>query len=161
PRRHDAGLGRAGVGLRLGEVRRGEGPEYRHAVLWGLRPTQGPPARVRFHRGASRRGREGPIGPEPTGRLSMRIALAADHGGYDMKQTLIARLRQAGPAVTDFGAATLDPGADYPDYVIPLARAVAAGEVDRGIVICGSGVGASVAANKVKGIRAGLCHDHY
>ena len=78
----------------------------------------------------------------------MRIAIAADHGGYDMKQTLIARLRQAGHAVTDFGAATLDPGDDYPDSVIPLARAVAAGEFDRGIVICGSGVGASVAANK-------------
>ncbi len=63
--------------------------------------------------------------------------------------------------MTDFGAATPDPDDDYPDYIIPLARAVAAGEVDRGIVICGSGVGASVAANKVKGIRAGLCHDHY
>ena len=91
----------------------------------------------------------------------MRIALAADHGGYDMKQTLIERLCQGGHTVTDFGAATLDPGDDYPDYVIPLARAVAAGEFDRGIVICGSGVGASVAVNKVKGIRAGLCHDHY
>ena len=91
----------------------------------------------------------------------MRIALAADHGGYDMKQTLIERLSQAGHAVTDFGAATSDPGDDYPDYVIPLARAVAAGEFDRGIVICGSGVGASVAVNKVKGIRAGLCHDHF
>ena len=91
----------------------------------------------------------------------MKIALAADHGGFEMKQMLIARLREAGHEVTDFGAATPDPDDDYPDYIIPLARAVAAGEVDRGIVICGSGVGASVAANKVKGIRAGLCHDHY
>ncbi len=91
----------------------------------------------------------------------MKIALAADHGGYDMKAVLMARLDQAGHTVTDFGASKPDSGDDYPDYVIPLARAVAAGEVDRGIVICGSGVGASVAANKVKGIRAGLCHDHY
>jgi ribose 5-phosphate isomerase B len=91
----------------------------------------------------------------------MKIALAADHGGFDMKEILGARLRQAGHDVTDFGASTPDPADDYPDYIIPLARAVAAGEVDRGIVICGSGVGASVAANKVKGIRAGLCHDHY
>jgi ribose 5-phosphate isomerase B len=91
----------------------------------------------------------------------MRIALAADHGGFDMKEVLIARLREAGHEVTDFGAATLDSGDDYPDFVVPLARAVAAGAVERGIVLCGSGVGASVAANKVKGIRAGLCHDHY
>ena len=87
----------------------------------------------------------------------MRIALAADHGGFDMKQMLIARLRAAGHQVTDFGAERSDPEDDYPDYIIPLARAVVAGEADRGIVICGSGVGASVAANKVKGIRAGLC----
>ena len=77
----------------------------------------------------------------------MRLALAADHGGFDMKQGLIARLREAGHEVTDFGAATLDPQDDYPDYVVPLARAVAAREVERGIVICGSGIGASVAAN--------------
>jgi ribose 5-phosphate isomerase B len=91
----------------------------------------------------------------------MKIALAADHGGYEMKAILIERLRRAGHALTDFGAESLDPSDDYPDYVVPLARAVAAGDVDRGIVICGSGVGASVAANKVKGVRAGLCHDHY
>jgi len=91
----------------------------------------------------------------------MKIALAADHGGFDMKELLIARLRQAGHEVSDFGALAPDPDDDYPDYVVPLACAVAAGKVDRGIVICGSGVGASVAANKVNGIRAGLCHDHY
>ena len=91
----------------------------------------------------------------------MRIALAADHGGYDMKALLIARLGNAGHSLTDFGANVPDAADDYPDYVIPLAQAVAAGELDRGIVICGSGVGASVCANKVKGIRAGLCHDHY
>jgi RpiB/LacA/LacB family sugar-phosphate isomerase len=86
----------------------------------------------------------------------MKIALAADHGGYEMKALLIARLGNAGHSVTDFGAPRPDPADDYPDYVIPLAQAVAAGQVDRGIVICGSGVGASVAANKVKGVRAGL-----
>jgi len=91
----------------------------------------------------------------------MKIALAADHGGFDMKEVLVMRLHEAGYEVTDFGAATRDPDDDYPDHVVPLARAVAAGKVDRGIVICGSGVGASVAANKLTGIRAGLCHDHY
>ena len=91
----------------------------------------------------------------------MKIALAADHGGFEMKQLLVVRLRAVGHEVTDFGATALDPNDDYPDSIIPMARAVATGAVDRGIVICGSGVGASVAANKVKGIRAGLCHDHY
>jgi ribose 5-phosphate isomerase B len=91
----------------------------------------------------------------------MRIALAADHGGFDMKEQLIERLRKVGHEVIDFGASSSDPSDDYPDFVVPLARAVADGEVERGIVICGSGVGASVAVNKVKGIRAGLCHDHY
>jgi ribose 5-phosphate isomerase B len=91
----------------------------------------------------------------------MKIAVAADHGGFEMKQVLVDRLRSMGHEVTDFGAPSPDPDDDYPDYIIPLARAVSAGEVTRGIVICGSGVGASVAANKVKGIRAGLCHDHF
>jgi ribose 5-phosphate isomerase B len=91
----------------------------------------------------------------------MKIALAADHGGFDMKELLIARLRQSGHEVSDFGARAPDPDDDYPDYVVPPACAVAAGKVDRGIVICGTGVGASVAANEVNGIRAGLCHDHY
>jgi ribose 5-phosphate isomerase B len=93
--------------------------------------------------------------------MLMRVGLAADHGGFEMKQTLSGRLHRAGHEVIDFGAHAFDSGDDYPDFVIPLAEAVAAGKVDRGIVICGSGVGASVAANKVKGIRAGLCHDHF
>lgn len=91
----------------------------------------------------------------------MRVGLAADHGGFELKELLAASLRDAGYKVTDYGACTLDPADDYPDYIIPLAQAVAAGEVERGIVVCGSGVGASVAANKVRGIRAGLCHDHF
>jgi ribose 5-phosphate isomerase B len=91
----------------------------------------------------------------------MRVGVATDHGGYDLKQELAARLRAAGHDLADFGAARLDPGDDYPDFVIPLARAVAAGEVQRGLAVCGSGVGASVCANKVAGVRAALVSDHY
>jgi len=91
----------------------------------------------------------------------MKIGLAADHGGFELKQALAARLRADGHEIADFGPTSLDPADDYPDYVIPLARAVAEGRIERGIVVCGSGVGASVAANKVRGVRAGLCHDHY
>jgi len=91
----------------------------------------------------------------------MRIGIATDHGGFGLKQELLQRLREAGDEVTDFGAGRLDPSDDYPDHVIPLARAVATGTVERGIAICGSGVGASVCANKVPGVRAGLVHDHF
>ena len=91
----------------------------------------------------------------------MRIGIAADHGGFQLKARLVATLREAGHAVTDFGASSLDPGDDYPDFVVPLARAVAAGKVERGVAICGSGIGASVAANKVPGVRAALVHDVY
>lgn len=90
-----------------------------------------------------------------------RIGVAADHGGLELKRSLAARLRDAGFDVVDFGAAKLKPGDDYPDYVIPLARAVAAGEVERGVACCASGVGASVAANKVRGARAALVTDAY
>ncbi|HMQ15689.1 MAG TPA: RpiB/LacA/LacB family sugar-phosphate isomerase [Phycisphaerae bacterium] len=91
----------------------------------------------------------------------MLIGLAADHGGFELKQALAAALKTAGYDVRDFGAAAVDPADDYPDFVIPLARAVADGAIQRGIAVCGSGVGAAVAANKVRGVRAGLCHDHY
>ena len=91
----------------------------------------------------------------------MRIGLAADHGGFTMKERMAADLRAAGFEVADFGALDLDPGDDYPDFVIPLARAVAAGSLDRGIALCSSGVGASIAANKVAGVRAALIHDHF
>ena len=89
----------------------------------------------------------------------MRIGIAADHGGFALKGELCRSLRFIGYDVVDFGADQLDPADDYPDFVIPLARAVAAGEVERGVALCGSGVGASVAANKVSGVRAGLIHD--
>jgi ribose 5-phosphate isomerase B len=91
----------------------------------------------------------------------MRVGVATDHGGFALKEELVARLRAAGHEVRDFGAHAPSPGDDYPDFVVPLARAVVAGEVERGVAICGSGVGASVCANKVPGVRAGLVHDHF
>ena len=89
----------------------------------------------------------------------MRIGIASDHGGFALKSEIAAALRASGQDVLDFGAVALDPFDDYPDFVAPLARAVGAGEVDRGIALCGSGVGAGVAANKIAGVRAGLIHD--
>ena len=89
----------------------------------------------------------------------MKIGIAADHGGFVMKEELAKSLRGSGYEVVDFGAYQLTPDDDYPDFIIPLARAVAAGEVERGVALCGSGIGASVAANKVAGVRAGLVHD--
>ncbi len=91
----------------------------------------------------------------------MRVGIATDHGGYELKMTLAGLLSAAGHTVVDFGAKTLISDDDYPDYVIPLAQAVAAGTVDRGVAVCGSGVGASVCANKVRGVRAALIHDHF
>jgi len=91
----------------------------------------------------------------------MRVGIATDHGGFGLKEELLTQLRDAGHEVVDFGAHRLTESDDYPDYVTPLAQAVAAGKVDRGVAICGSGVGASVCANKVHGIRAALIHDHF
>ena len=91
----------------------------------------------------------------------MRIGIATGHGGFHLKEILLERLQAAGHEVVDFGAHRLLPGDDYPDFVIPLARAVSAGRVDRGIAVCGSGVGAEVRANKVPGVRAGLIGDHF
>ena len=91
----------------------------------------------------------------------MRVGIATDHGGFNLKQDLLGRLKAAGHEVVDFGAFTLAPGDDYPDFVIPLARAVSAGQVERGIAVCGSGVGAEVCANKIPGVRAGLISDHF
>jgi ribose 5-phosphate isomerase B len=89
----------------------------------------------------------------------MRIGIAADHGAFALKGQLEESLRSSGYDVVDFGAYRLNPADDYPDFIIPLARAVAAGEVERGIALCGSGIGAAIAANKVPGVRAGLIHD--
>ena len=91
----------------------------------------------------------------------MRVGIATDHGGYGLKQELVGQLRSAGHEVIDFGAHSLASNDDYPDFVIPLAKAVVAGEVERGVAICGSGVGAAVCANKVLGAKACLIHDHF
>ena len=89
----------------------------------------------------------------------MRIGIAADHGGFTLKEEIAESLRRSGHEVVDFGAYQLSPGDDYPDFIVPLARAVASKEVERGLAVCGSGVGASIAANKISGVRAGLIHD--
>ena len=90
----------------------------------------------------------------------MKVGLAADHGGFEMKQQL-AKLIVAGHEVVDFGNQVYDANDDYPDFAIPLARAVSRGDVERGVLLCGSGVGASVAANKIVGVRAAVCHDDF
>jgi ribose 5-phosphate isomerase B len=97
---------------------------------------------------------------EPIGEV-MRIGMAADHGGFALKAQLTAALKAAGHEVVDFGAHELVVGDDYPDFVVPLARAVATGEVTRGVAICGSGVGACVVANKVPGVRAALITESF
>ncbi len=91
----------------------------------------------------------------------MRLGIAADHGGFELKERLKEELTDQGHEVVDFGAREYDPKDDYPDYVVPLGRAVAAGEVERGVAICGSGVGACVAANKIPGVRASLITEVY
>ena len=94
----------------------------------------------------------------------MRVALAADHAGAELKRDLIGRLRASvgdRHELIDLGGDGSDPGDDYPDFAQALGRAIQAGQAERGILICGSGVGASVAANKLRGIRAAVCHDRY
>ena len=91
----------------------------------------------------------------------MKIAISTDHGGYPLKAEMMQALKRAGHEPIDLGAYSIDPTDDYPDFALAVGRAVQSHQAERGIVICGSGVGASVAANKLKGIRAGLCHDTY
>jgi ribose 5-phosphate isomerase B len=90
----------------------------------------------------------------------MRIAMGTDHGGYVLKEDLKARLVAAGHDVIDFGTDSAA-SADFPDFVVPAARAVAGGEAERGIVLCGSGAGAAIAAGKIRGVRAATVHDAY
>ena len=90
---------------------------------------------------------------------SARIGIASDHGGYELKVYLAGKLREAGYEAIEFGDRQPAPDDDYPDFVVPLARAIARGDLDRGVAVCGSGVGASVAANKVAGVRACLIHE--
>ena len=91
----------------------------------------------------------------------MIIAVACDHGGYPLKAELVQLLESLGHEVRNLGAHELDPADDYPDYARYVGQAIQHGHADRGVIICGSGVGACVAANKMKGVRAGLCHDTY
>jgi len=95
------------------------------------------------------------------GGKPQRIGIAADHGGFELKQHLFGKLREAGHIVVDFGDRRSQPDDDYPDFIVPLAHAVARGEVDRGVAVCGSGVGACVAANKVADVRACLVHENF
>lgn len=91
----------------------------------------------------------------------MKLGIAADHGGFALKVEIAERLRRLGHEVVDFGAHSLNPEDDYPDFVIPMARAVSRGEVERGIALCGSGIGACIAVNKVPGVRASIIGDDY
>ena len=90
----------------------------------------------------------------------MRVVVASDHAGYKLKTHLVRLVEQLGHTVTDLGTHGTEP-VDYPDSAAAIGRALRMAEADRGILVCGSGVGASVAANKIPGIRAGLCHDTY
>ena len=91
----------------------------------------------------------------------MKIGIAADHGGYEMKQKIYILLKAKGHQIVDFGNLRYEQDDDYPDFAIPLARAVADGVVERGVLVCGSGIGASIVANKIDGVRAAVCHDDF
>ena len=95
------------------------------------------------------------------GAKKVKVGIGADHGGYEMKEKLYILLGANGHQVVDFGNLRYDRNDDYPDFAIPLARAVAAGVVERGVLLCGSGIGASIAANKIDGVRAAVCHEHF
>jgi len=91
----------------------------------------------------------------------MKVAVGADHGGFELKQRLVEVLRDAGHEVLDLGAHSVESGDDYPDYARAVGRAVVGGKAERGVLVCGSGAGASIAANKIRGIRAAMAHDTY
>ena len=91
----------------------------------------------------------------------MKIGIAADHAGFEQKQVLLKQLKETGYEVKDYGALEYNPADDYPDIIVPLAKAISTGEVERGIAVCGSGVGVSIAANKVAGVRAALITETY
>ncbi len=91
----------------------------------------------------------------------MKVAIAGDHAGFDLKQTLLPFLTKNGFEVIDLGTNTADTPSDYPDFAQAVGQAINSGQVERGVLVCGSGVGVSVAANKIHGIYAGLCHDTY
>jgi RpiB/LacA/LacB family sugar-phosphate isomerase len=90
-----------------------------------------------------------------------KVGIAADHGGFSLKEEVRTALESAGHTIVDYGAIEMQEDDDYPDFVIPLAQAVATGQVERGIAVCGSGVGAAIAANKIPGVRAALVHETF
>ena len=91
----------------------------------------------------------------------MKLVIASDHAGFSLKEEVRAYLTKAGHEIVDLGAFTCDPQDDYPDFAEKVGEAIKAGEAPRGILICGSGVGVSIASNKIPGVRAGMCHDTY
>ena len=91
----------------------------------------------------------------------MIVALAADHAGWPLRARIIRAVEQLGHRLLDCGSAEMVPGDDYPDVAAAVARAVVEGRAERGVVICGSGVGAAIAANKIRGVRACMCHDSF
>jgi RpiB/LacA/LacB family sugar-phosphate isomerase len=91
----------------------------------------------------------------------MKVAIGADHGGFELKQTLSAVLQDGGHEVLDVGADSAQPGDDYPDFARAVGRAIIEGTAERGVLVCGSGAGAAIAANKMRGVRAALAHDTY
>jgi len=91
----------------------------------------------------------------------MTVAIGTDHGGFALKSAIVDAIKSAGHTVIDCGAFELQPDDDYPDFAAAVAQAVAGGKAQRGVLICGSGVGAAVAANKVRGVRSALCHDTF
>ena len=90
----------------------------------------------------------------------MKVAFACDHAGYPLREPVLRAIRDSGHEVIDLGTHSTDP-VDYPDYAEMVGRAIQRGEVERGVILCGSGVGAAIAANKLRGVRAGVCHDTY
>ncbi len=91
----------------------------------------------------------------------MLVAVGVDHGGYPLKQYILEEIRKEGHEPVDVGAYRLDPTDDYPDFARAVGEAILSGRAERGVLVCGSGVGAAIAASKMKGIRAAVCHDHY
>ena len=91
----------------------------------------------------------------------MRVAIGMDHGGYPLKEFILEEIRKEGHEAIDVGAFNLDPADDYPDFSRAVGEAILGGQAERGVLVCGSGVGAAIAASKIKGIRASVCHDHY
>lgn len=91
----------------------------------------------------------------------MRIAIAADHAGVDLKRVLLGHIRALGHEPIDLGGDGSNPADDYPDYAVKVGEEVRSGAAERGVLVCGSGVGVSIAANKIPGIRAAVCHDEY